>query len=66
MTKEKIQKRLKAEDGSIIKIYESSSVDCEVHGIHTTWGALDPIQQLAIESGLDTMPEMPCILETRR
>lgn len=37
-------------------------VKCEVHGTVTTWGALDPIQQLAVEAGLDTVADMPCLL----
>jgi len=60
--KEKIKARIKAEDGSTIKVFDSSPVECEVHGVKTTWGALDPIRQLAVESGLDTTPDSKCIL----
>lgn len=40
-------------------------VKCDVHGTITTWGALDPIQQLAVESGLDTVADSPCLLAPR-
>lgn len=41
-------------------------VRCEDHGVVTTWGALDPIQQLAVEAGLDTTQDLPCILLSRK
>ena len=44
---------------------ESDKVECTNHGVVTTWGALDPIQQLAVESGLDTTPDRPCLLLPR-
>jgi hypothetical protein len=65
MLKEKIRVRLKAEDGSTIKVYDSTKVDCDVHDVHTTWGALDPIQQLAVENGLDTLSDLPCLMSPR-
>jgi hypothetical protein len=40
----------------------SDEVKCEVHGVVTTWGALNGIQQMAVESGIDTVAEMPCLL----
>jgi hypothetical protein len=61
-----MKKKFKAEDGSSISVDDSTPVDCPVHNIHTTWGALDPIQQLAVESGLDTTTDLPCILEPRK
>jgi hypothetical protein len=36
---------------------DADEVKCEVHGVVTTWGALDGIQRLALEEGLDTKPE---------
>lgn len=42
---------------------DSDHVECPTHGFKTTWGALDPIQRLAVESGLDTSDDLPCILE---
>lgn len=41
---------------------DSDPIECEVHGFKTTWGALDPIQKLAVEEGLDTTDDLPCIL----
>lgn len=41
---------------------DSDEVRCDSHGIVTTWGALDPIQQLAVEDGIDTVDELPCLL----
>lgn len=41
-------------------------VKCEVHGLVTTWGALDPIQQLAVEEGLDTVADAECLLAPSR
>lgn len=40
----------------------SDEVKCETHGTITTWGELDAIQQLALTEGLDTLPELPCLL----
>lgn len=41
---------------------DSDEVRCETHGVVTTWGALDPIQRLAVEEGLDTAVDHDCIL----
>ena len=41
---------------------DSDEVRCDVHGVVTTWGALDPFQQLALESGLDSRADMRCLL----
>lgn len=57
-----IRARLKAESGGIIEVCDDSEVYCEVHGVRTTWGKLDPIQQLAVEEGLDTLSELECLL----
>lgn len=45
---------------------ETDEVRCEVHGITTTWGALDAIQRLAVEEGLDTVEDLPCLLDAAR
>lgn len=53
---------IKLEDGTDFEPLPSHSVTCDSHNYTTTWGDLDPIQQLAVESGLDI--EGPrCILE---
>jgi len=57
--------KLKLEDGKTLKPEDWMEVRCEVHSLVTTWGALDPIQQLAVEAGLDTFPELPCLLAPR-
>lgn len=41
---------------------DTDEVVCNSHGIVTTWGALDSIQRLALEEGLDTVDELPCLL----
>lgn len=41
---------------------DTDEVRCDVHGIVTTWGELSPIQRLAVEEGLDTVPELACLL----
>lgn len=41
---------------------DTDEVRCETHGVVTTWGALDAIQQLAVEEGLDTAADHPCLL----
>jgi hypothetical protein len=41
---------------------DSDEVKCEVHNFTTTWGALSGLQQLAVEEGLDTTPDLRCIL----
>lgn len=49
------------------KRYDPKDTDemrCEMHGIVTTWGALNAIQKLAVEEGIDTRPELPCLLVT--
>lgn len=44
---------------------DTDKVECHVHGVTTTWGALDPIQRLAVEEGLDTAEGLPCLLAPR-
>ena len=53
---------LRGENGKTIRPKESSEVRCLVHGVVTTWGALDAIQRLALEEGLDSAPELECLL----
>lgn len=36
---------------------DSDKVECEEHGIVTTWGELSPIQRFAVEEGIDTVPD---------
>lgn len=42
---------------------DSDEVRCESHGVVTTWGALTPIQKMAVEEGIDFNDDLPCILE---
>lgn len=44
---------------------DTDPVECKIHGVRTTWGALSPIQRLAVEEGIDTTDDMQCILEPR-
>jgi hypothetical protein len=44
---------------------ETDEVICHVHGFKTTWGALNSIQRLACEEGLDTTEDLPCLLKSR-
>jgi hypothetical protein len=41
---------------------DSDEVRCETHGVVTVWGALDQIQRMACEEGLDTTADLPCLL----
>ena len=45
---------------------DADEVKCEAHGIVTTWGALDPIQRLAVEEGIDTTDDLRCILAPKQ
>lgn len=42
---------------------DADEVKCIYHGVVTTWGALGPIQRLALEEGLDTADDLPCLLD---
>lgn len=53
---------LTLEDGRALSPKDSSVVECEVHHVKTTYGALTPIQRLALSEGLDTKEDMPCLL----
>ena len=57
---------MKDVNGKAIRPKDGDKVECEVHGLVTTWGALDPFQQLAVEKGLDTGPEYKCLLANRK
>ena len=59
---EKMTGALKLENGGTLLPESQHVVRCLVHGTVTTWGALDPIQQLAVEEGIDTMDDLPCLL----
>jgi hypothetical protein len=43
---------------------DTDEVRCETHGTITRWGALNHIQKLACEEGLDTTEDLPCLLLT--
>ena len=45
---------------------DTDEVRCEVHGVVTTWGQLDGIQRLALEDGIDTDKDLPCLLAPSR
>jgi len=45
---------------------DSDEIVCETHGVTTTWGALTPIQRLAIEEGIDTTNDLPCVFSPQR
>lgn len=53
---------MKFENGIEFEPQPEHEVVCETHGTKTTWGELDGYQQLAVESGLDTAPDLPCLL----
>ncbi|NEV75607.1 hypothetical protein DYI24_00750 [Rhodopseudomonas sp. BR0C11] len=50
------------QNGTEIEPDDATPVECPVHGVKTTWGQLSPIQRLAVETGLDTADDLPCIL----
>jgi hypothetical protein len=41
---------------------EKEEVRCKVHGTVTTWGALNWIQRLAVDEGLDTEVGHRCVM----
>ena len=53
---------LKLMNGTPYEPKDTDEVRCDVHGVVTTWGALDAIQKLAVEECLDVSPELPCLL----
>lgn len=53
---------LTLEDGSPLAVHDDMEIRCDVHDIRTTWGALDGVQQLAVQEGLDTVADLPCLL----
>ena len=44
---------------------DSDPIHCPSHNVTVTWGELDPIQQLAVSEGLDTLDDLPCIMLKR-
>lgn len=56
---------VKLEGGKVYSPKDSDPVECEVHGVKTTWGGLNPIQQLAVEANLDSTPDLRCLLLPR-
>ncbi len=57
---------LKLEGGGQFVPKAESEIRCDVHGIVTTWGELDAIQQLAVEEGIDTAEDLECLLALSR
>jgi hypothetical protein len=53
------------QDGTKFEPEDDHEVVCEAHGVKTTWGALDPHQRMAVENGIDTVSDLPCILTKR-
>lgn len=45
---------------------DTDEVTCDLHGLVTTYGALGPIQRLALEAGLDVDEAMTCLLAPER
>lgn len=50
------------ENGDKITPKDTDPVHCDTHDLTVHWGDLDAIQQLAVEEGLDTVEDLPCIL----
>jgi hypothetical protein len=53
---------IKMEDGTRYTPKDGDEVICETHGTVTTWGALNPIQQLAVSESLCTNADLDCLL----
>jgi len=51
------------ENGQTFEPLAEYEVRCKEHGFVTTWGQLDPSQQLAVEEGLD-ITGSKCILDS--
>jgi len=56
---------IKVEGGKRYTPKDTDEVKCLEHNFTTTWGALDPIQQLAVQEGIDTLPDSECILKPK-
>ena len=56
---------MKLENGRKYAPKDSDEVKCEDHAFTTTWGKLGAIQRLAIECGIDTAEDLPCILSDK-
>ncbi len=41
---------------------DTDSVFCPVHKVTTTWGEMDDMARLCLTEGLDTGPELRCLL----
>lgn len=57
---------LKFESGESFEPTDDTPITCKTHGITVKWGDLDGIQQLAVEDGIDTLDDMPCLLDPSR
>ncbi len=66
MSNDPKQTALRLKNGSTLTVDDSTEIRCEVHGIVTRWGALDGIQRLAVEEGIDVSDELPCLLSPAR
>jgi hypothetical protein len=53
---------IKLQNGTEIDPKPETEIACEIHNLKVKWGELDPYQQLAVEEGLDTKAECPCLL----
>lgn len=56
---------LKLEGGKRYTPKDTDEIRCDAHNFVTTWGELDHIQRLAVEDGLDTTDDLPCIMSPR-
>jgi hypothetical protein len=57
---------VKLENGKRYKVRNSDEVRCETHGVVTTWGDLDGLQQQCVIDGIDTDVSLECLLSPSR
>lgn len=41
---------------------DADEIRCDIHNFVTVWGKLNAIQRFAVEEGIDTVDDLPCLL----
>lgn len=41
---------------------DTDEIRCDIHNFVTVWGKLNAIQRFAVEEGIDTVDDLPCLL----
>ena len=59
------ERSLKLENGGRLRPKPHHVVECEIHGVKTTWGELSWIGKLSVYDGIDTDKDGECLLLDR-